>query len=63
VKKKLGTQIHILHIFKLSTKQYNSRAKPWVSLKLKTPIKMQNETAKEKKQKKKLKFPSQLNVF
>lgn len=62
--KKLSTQIHILHIFKLSTKQYNSRAKPWVSLKLKTSIKMQDETMpKNKNQKKKLKFSSQLNVF
>jgi hypothetical protein len=46
VKKKLGTQIHI---FKLSTKGYNSRAKPWVSLKLKTPMKMQDETMPKKK--------------
>jgi hypothetical protein len=50
VKKKLGTQIPI---FKLSTKGYNSRAKPWVSLKLKTPMKMQDETMPKKKNKKK----------
>jgi hypothetical protein len=55
VKKKLGTQMHIIHIFKLSTKQYNSRPKPWVSQKLKTPIKMQDETMPNKKNQKKKK--------
>jgi hypothetical protein len=55
VKKKIDTQMHILHILKLSTKQYNSRAKPWVSLKLKTPIKMQDETMPRKETKKKKK--------